>query len=60
MPGLDRGDAERDQQVALAGTRRPEQAEILPRGDPFQRGQVVQGRARDRGRLCRAKTLRVA
>src|SRR5690348_8230023 len=49
VPGLDRGGAQGDQQVALAGSRRPEQAEILGGGDPFQGGQVLQGRRGDRG-----------
>ena len=44
VPGLDGGDAERDQQVALAGAGRADQAQVLPGGDPFQRGQVVEGR----------------
>src|SRR6266851_3723244 len=47
VPGVDGGDAEGDQDVALARSGRPDQAQILPGGDPFQGGEVVQGRAGD-------------
>ena len=47
VPGLDGGDAEGDQDVALAGAGRPDQAQVLRGGDPFQRGEVVQGGAGD-------------
>ena len=30
VPGFDGGDAERDEQVALAGAGRPDQAQVLP------------------------------
>jgi hypothetical protein len=43
VPGLHGGDAERDQQVALARAGRPDQAQVLGGGDPFQRGQVGEG-----------------
>ena len=43
VPGLDGGDAEGDQDVALAGAGRADQAQVLGGGDPFQRGEVVQG-----------------
>src|ERR1022692_4494934 len=36
VPGLDGGDAEGDQDVALAGAGRPDQADILLGGDPLQ------------------------
>jgi hypothetical protein len=36
VPGGDRGDAEGDQDVTLAGAGRPDQAQVLPGGDPFQ------------------------
>ena len=52
VPGLDGGDAERDEQVALAGAGRADQGEVLAGGDPFQRGQVVQRRAAGRRRRC--------
>ena len=49
VSGVDGGDAERDEQVALAGAGRADQAEVLRGGDPFQGGEVVQGRGRDAG-----------
>ncbi len=52
VPGVDGGDAEGDQDMALARAGRPDQAQILPGGDPFQRGEVVQGRAGDRARCA--------
>jgi hypothetical protein len=42
-PGPDGGDAEGDQDVALAGAGRPDRAQVLRGGDPFQGGEVVQG-----------------
>ena len=47
VPGLHGGGAEGDQQVALARAGRPDQAQVLPGGDPFQRGQVGDGGGRD-------------
>src|ERR1019366_1767634 len=44
VPGVHRGGAERDEQVAFAGAGRADQGEVLAGGDPFPRGQVVQGR----------------
>jgi hypothetical protein len=49
VAGLDGGDAQRDQRVALAGAGRPDQTQILVGTDPLQAGQVVEGRAGDRG-----------
>ena len=46
-PGVDGGDAEGDQDVAFPGAGRPDQAQVLRGGDPFQGGEVVQGGARD-------------
>ena len=36
VPGVDGGDAERDQDVGLAGAGRPDQADVLRGPDPFQ------------------------
>ena len=47
-PGADGGDAEGDQDVAFAGAGRADQAQVLRGGDPFQGGEVVQGRPGDR------------
>jgi len=47
---VDGVDAERDQDMALARAGRPDQAQILPGGDPFQGREVVQGRAGDGAR----------
>ena len=46
VPGVDGGDAEGDQDMALARAGRPDQAQILPGGDPFQgrRGSPGSGR----------------
>jgi hypothetical protein len=38
VPGLHGGDAERDEQVALAGAGRTDWAEVLAGADPFQGG----------------------
>ena len=46
VPGPDGGDAEGDQDVALAGVGRADQAQVLRGGDPFQGREVVQGWAR--------------
>ena len=58
VPGLHGGDAERDEQVALAGARRSDQAKVLPGGDPFQAGEVVEGGRVDRGQ-ARSNSSRV-
>jgi hypothetical protein len=50
VAGLDRGDTQRDQGVALAGAGWPDQTQVLVGTDPLQAGQVVEGRAGDRGR----------
>jgi len=50
VPGLHGGDAERDEQVALAGAGRADWAEVLAGADPFQRGQVGEGGLQDRRR----------
>ena len=49
VPGVDGGDAEGDQDVALAGAGRADQADVLGGPDPLERGQVVEGGRRDRG-----------
>ena len=49
VPGVHRGDPECDEEVAFPGAGRPDQAGVLLRGDPFQAGEVVQGRGRDAG-----------
>src|SRR5450755_1160443 len=41
VPGVHGGDAEGDQDVAFARAGRPDQAQVLFRGDPFQGGEVV-------------------
>lgn len=46
--GVDRGAAERDVQVALAGPGGADEAEVLGGGDPLERGEVVEGRRFDR------------
>ena len=40
--GVDRGVADGDEQVALAGPGRPDETQVLPRGDPFEAGEVVE------------------
>jgi hypothetical protein len=52
MPGADGGDAEGDQDVALARAGRPDQAQVLRGGDPLQGGEVVQGGARGWSTRC--------
>ena len=47
VAGADGGDAQGDQDVALAGAGRADQAQVLGGGDPFQGGEVVQGGAGD-------------
>src|SRR5260370_19008110 len=47
VPGVDGGDAEGDQDLAFAPSGRADQAQVLPGGDPFQGGEVIQGRAGD-------------
>src|SRR5262249_51133190 len=47
VPGVDGSDAEGDQDVALARSGRPDQAQILLCRDPPQGGEVIQGRTGD-------------
>ena len=49
VSGVDGGDPEGEQQVALAGAGGSDQAHVLRGPDPFQVGQVVEGGRRDRG-----------
>jgi hypothetical protein len=49
VSGLDGGDPERDKHVALARAGWSDEADILRGPDPFQAGEVVEGRLRDRG-----------
>jgi hypothetical protein len=44
VAGVDGLMAEGDEQVALAGAGGPDQAQVLFRCDPFEAGQVVEGR----------------
>ena len=50
VPGLDGGVAEGDEEVALAGAGGADQADVLRGADPFEDGEVVERRWRDRGR----------
>src|SRR5690606_5212684 len=47
--GPDRGLAEPEQDMALAGAGRADEDDVLARPDPLQRREVVERRARDRG-----------
>lgn len=49
QPRLDRGVAERDEQMALAGAGRADEHEVLLGPDPLQRRQVLEGRPGHRG-----------
>lgn len=49
VPVGDRGVAERDEQMALAGAGGSDEAEVLRGADPLERGEVVEGRGWDRG-----------
>jgi hypothetical protein len=50
VPGVDGRVAEGDEEVALAGPGRADEAEVLPAGDPLERREVVEGRRLDRRR----------
>jgi hypothetical protein len=51
VAGLDCGDAERDEQVALAGACGTDPGRVFRGAYLFQAGQVVEGGGRDRGRF---------
>jgi hypothetical protein len=56
---LDRGMAETDERVALAGARGTDEDEVLGGPDPLQAGEVVERRPRDR-RLADVEHLRAS
>ena len=55
VSGVDGGEAERDEQVALAGAGGSDQAEVLRGADPFQGGEVVEGGGGSRRRRGRTR-----